>query len=177
MNTVVVHLWGMLPTCGIVSSMKQQIDSDTWVGKFSYTRSNLMNGLGPVARRAQRNHRGVGTPNSQHTGMVRVRIRVDQTATCILDLKVDSKVVYTVAVDTEKLVGITGRSLVSDTADAVRWLLGEVFGCPTLEMQDLDGLVAWTYHQIYGQPMRPTKHSVVPRLIHRMHRTDAVHRL
>jgi hypothetical protein len=134
--------------------MKQQIDGDTWIGEFSYTRSNLMNGLGPIARRAQKNHGGVGAPNSSHTGMARVRIRPDKTATCILDLKVDNKVVYTVAVDTEKLVGITGRSLVSDTADAVRYLLGEVFGCLTLEMQDLDGLVAWTYRQIYGRPMR-----------------------
>ena len=134
--------------------MKQQIDGDTWVGRFSYTRSNLMDGLGPVARMAQRNYRKVGAPGSQHTGMVRVKIRPDKTATCILDLKISSKVIYTVAVDTGKLVGITGRSLVSDTADAIRYLLGEVFGCLTLEMQDLDGLVAWTYHKLYGRPMR-----------------------
>lgn len=134
--------------------MKQQMNGDTWVGKFSYTRSNLMNGLGPVARRAQRSLKGVGTPDSRHTGMVRVKIRPDKTATCILDLKIDGKVVYTVAVDTESLVGVTGRSLVSDTADAVRYLLREVFGCLTLEMQDLDGLVTWAYHQIYGRSMR-----------------------
>lgn len=154
MDIEIAHLCRVPPTCGIVPSMKQQTDGDTWVGEFSYTRSNLMNGLGPVARRVQRNHRGVGTPDSQHTGMIRVRIRPDKTAVCILDLKVGGKVVYTVAVDTEKLVGITGRSRVSDTADAVRYLLGEVFGSLTLEMLDLDGLVTWTYHQIYGRPMR-----------------------
>lgn len=133
--------------------MEQQIDGDTWVGRFSYTRSNLMNGLGPIARRAQENYRGVGAPDSPHTGMVRVRIHPDKTASCVLDLKVDGETVYTVAIDTERLVGITGRSRVPDAATAARHLLSEVFGCLTLEMQDLDGLVAWAYHQIYGQLM------------------------
>ena len=154
MDIEIVHLCRVPPTCGIVPSMKQQTDGDTWVGRFHYNRSNLMNGLGPAARRAQKNHEGVGAPGSPHTGVVWVRIRPDKTAACILDLKVGGKVVYTVAVDTEKLVGITGRSRVSDTADAVRYLLGEVFGRLTPEMQDLDGLVTWTYHQIYGRPMR-----------------------
>lgn len=133
--------------------MEQQIDGGTWIGKFSYTRSNLMNGLGPVARRAQRNHRGVGTPDSQHTGMVQVKIHTDKTADCVLNLKVDTTVVYTVAAATEILVGPAGSSRVSDTADAVRYLLGEVFWYLSPEMQDLDGLVAWTYHQIYGRQM------------------------
>ena len=134
--------------------MQQQTDAATWIGTFQYSRSNLMNGLGPTARRAQKNHAGVGTPDSQHTGMVRVKIRPDRTATCIVDLKVDGRVVYTVAVSTEELVSSIGLSRVSDTADTVRLILSEIFGYLTLEMQDLDGLVAWTYHYIYGRPMR-----------------------
>ena len=134
--------------------MQQQTDATTWIGEFHYSRSNLMNGLGPTARRAQKNHAGVGTLDSQHTGMVRVRIRPDRTATCILDLKVDGRVVYTVAVDTEELVSSIGLSRVSDTADTVRLILREVFGHLTQEMQALDGLVEWTYHQIYNRPMR-----------------------
>ena len=154
MDIGIVHLYRLPPIFGTVSSMNQQIDGDTWVGKFSYTRSNLMDGLGPIARRAQKNHTGVGTPDSQHTGVARVKVHPDKTATCMLHLKVDNAVVYTVTVDTERLVGITGRSRVSDTTNAIRHLLSEVFGRLTLEMQDLGDLTAWTYHQVYGLPMR-----------------------
>ena len=154
MSIKAVHLYRVLPTRGIVSNMHWKTDTATWIGKFPYSRSNLMNGLGPTARNAQRNHAGVGTPDSQHTGMIRVKIHPDRTTTCILDLKVDGKVVYTVAVDTEKLIDPTGLSRVFDTVDTVRLLLSEVFGYLTQEMQDLNGLAEWTYYQIYNRPMR-----------------------
>lgn len=150
----IVHLCRVLPACGIVSNMQQQTDTPTWIGTFPYSRSNLMNGLGPTARRAQKNHAGVGAPGSKHTGMIRVKIHADRTATCIVDLKVDGRVVYTVAASTEELVSPIGLSRVSDTADTVRLILGEIFGYLTPEMQDLDELVGWTYHQIYSRPMR-----------------------
>lgn len=134
--------------------MQHQTDTTTWIGKFHYSRSNLMNGFSPTARRAQKNHAGIGTPDSQHTGMIRVKIRPDRTATCILDLKVDGRVVYTVAVDTEELTSSIGLPRVFDTADTVRLILSEVFGHLTQEMQALDGLAEWTYHQIYNRPMR-----------------------
>ena len=134
--------------------MKHWTDGHTWVGVFPYTRRNLMNGLGRIARRAQKCHRGIGHMDSQYTGMVRVKIRQDKTATCILDLKVDGRVVYTVVADTEELVGPAGLSRASDAAYTVRRILSEIFGYPILEMQDLDGLTEWTYHQIYNRPMR-----------------------
>lgn len=134
--------------------MKHQVDDRTWVGVFPYTRSNLMNGLGRTARRAQRCHGGIGHVDSRHTGMVRVKIRQDKTAVCILDLKVDGRVVYTVAVNTDRLISDIGHSRVCDVADTIRWLLGEVFGHLTQEMQDQGDLTDWVYHQIYGRPMR-----------------------
>ena len=111
--------------------------------------------------------------DSQHTGMVRVKIHRDKTATCTLDLKVDGRVVYTVAIDTDRLISDIGHSRVCDVTDTIRWLLGEVFGWLTQEMQDHGDLTDWVYHQIYGRPMRSTKHSAVPRLIPDTHRTDA----
>ena len=133
--------------------MRYQTGSHTWVGVFSYTRANLMSGLGRTARRAQKNHAGIGTPDSRHTGMIRVKIRPDKTATCILDLKVDDRAVYTVAVDTGRLISGIGHARVCDVADAIRWLLGEVFGYLTQEMQDQGDLTDWAYHRIYGRPM------------------------
>lgn len=154
MDVGVVHLCRVPPTCGIISNMQQQADATTWVGEFHYSRSNLMNGLGPVARRAQKNHAGVGTPYSRRTGTVRVTIHPDRTATCILDLRVDAEVIYTAAVNTGKLVSSVGLSRAYDVVDTVRFILSEVFGYLTKEMQDLDGLASWTYYQIYGRPMR-----------------------
>lgn len=154
MDLKIVHLFRAVPTGGIVVDMEQQINCSTWVGKFRYSRSNLMNGLGPIAREAQKNHAGVGTLDSQHMGMIRVAIHPDRTATCILDLKVNGRVVYTAAVETGELVSSIGTSRVFDTVDAVRFILSEVFGYLTQEMQDLDGLAEWTYYQIYGRPMR-----------------------
>lgn len=150
----IAYLYRVLPACGIVSNMKPQTGTTTWVGKFRYTRSNLMNGLGPTAREAQKQHAGVGTTDSQHTGMVRVKIHPNRTATCIVDLKVDGRAVYTTAVVTEELVSSIGLSRVFDTVDTVRLILSEIFGYLTPEMHGLGGLAEWTYHQIYGRPMR-----------------------
>ena len=91
---------------------------------------------------------------SQHTGMVRVKIRQDKTATCILDLKVDGRVVHTIAVGTDRLISDIGHSRVCDVTDTIRWLLNEVFEHTTPEMRDLGDLTDWVYHQIYGRPMR-----------------------
>lgn len=134
--------------------MECRIDDHTWVGVFPYTRTNLTNGFGRIARRARKCHGGIGHMDSQHTGMVRVKIRQDKTATCILDLRVDGRVVYTVAIDTERLIDNVGLSRVCDVADTIRWLLGEVFGHLTLEMRDRGDLTDWVYRQIYGRPMR-----------------------
>ncbi len=134
--------------------MKHQIDGNTWIGVFPYTRSNLMNGLGRTARRAQKCHSGIGHMDSRHVGMVRVKIRQNKTAACILDLKVDGRVVYTVAANTDRLISDIGHSRVCDVTDTIRGLLGEVFGRLTPEMQDQGDLTDWVYYQVYGRPMR-----------------------
>lgn len=92
--------------------------------------------------------------DSQYTGVVQVKIRHDKTAACILSLKVDGKVVYTTAANTGRLISGIDHSRVCDAADTIRWLLGEIFGCLTPEMQDLGSLTEWAYCQIYGRPMR-----------------------
>lgn len=83
-----------------------------------------------------------------------MKINPDRTATCTLDLEVDNRIIYTVTADTGRLVSAVGLSRVCDTGDAAAFLLNEIFGCPTPEMLDLEGLVEWTYYQIYGRPMR-----------------------
>ena len=153
--------------------MKHQTAGHTWVGVFPYTRTNLMNGRGRIARRAQKCHGGIGHMDSQYIGMVRVKIHQDKTATCILDLKVDGRVVYTIAVGTERLISGTGLSRVCDVADTIRRLLGEVFGHLTLEMQDQDGL---TDALNPDTSARGDPHPAVPLPVPSMHRTNATHR-
>lgn len=92
--------------------------------------------------------------DSEHTGMVRVKTRRDKTATCILDLKIDGRVVYTIAVNTDRLISDISHSRVCDVADTIRQLLDEVFGRLTPEMQDLGDLTGWVYRRVYGRPMR-----------------------
>lgn len=130
------------------------IENFTWCGRFPFTLTNLAEGIGPYARKARDRCSKAGSHASRYTGIIRVKINSDRTATCTLDLEVDNSVVYTVIADTSRLVSVIGLSRVCDTNDAVVCLLNEIFGCPTPEMLDLEGLVEWAYHRIYGRPMR-----------------------
>ena len=134
--------------------MEQVIENRTWHGRFPFSPANLAEGPGPYAREARGRCSKASSHDSQHTGVIRVGINPDRTATCTLDLEVNGSVVYTVATDTDRLVSAIGLSRVCDTGYAVTCLLNEIFGYPTPEMLDLRGLVEWTYRQVYGHPMR-----------------------
>lgn len=130
------------------------MENRTWCGRFPFTLTNLAEGLGPYSRKARECCSKVGSHASRYTGVIRVKINPDKTATCTLDLEVNNSIVYTVTADTSRLVSAVGLSRVCDTGYSVACILDEVFGCPTPEMPDLGGLVEWTYYQIYGRSMR-----------------------
>lgn len=134
--------------------MQQIVENHTWCGRFPFSPTNLAEGLGLYARKARERCSKASRSDSQYVGVIRVRINPGKTATCTLDLEVDSRIVYTATADTSRLVSAVGLSRVCDTSDAAVCLLNEIFGCPTPEMLDLEGLVEWTYYQIYSRPMR-----------------------
>lgn len=121
--------------------------------EFKFTLSDLTRGTDRLSVRAQQKMRAHGPVVGPQTGVIRVQLRADNSARCEVILYHQNEPVYTVWHETDPLVGPAGLSRVTDTADAVRWILQALFEGHIPAVIDPEALTEWAYQEVFGRPM------------------------